>query len=410
MASNKSNTIILYISSFISVIIGVGTSVLNTHSLTVTEYGDVRYINNFISFFSSIFLFGFFISGARLLAITKDKTHRREINGIMIIMLGIASIMTCLAMSFCYVFHLYSSKIQLANLFLISVPICSSQLMLNYINNTFQGENRIINLSIARCIPGLLYLLLGYIIYQNISASSSLMLLLQNGILLVVNIANILYTKPSFNNLGPRFRELWEENKRYGIQVYLGSMFAVSFSYLAGIFLGIFGDDNSDVGFFMLATTIVTPLTILPAIVGTSYFREFASVDKINNKLLRGTVILSVVSFLGFILLVYPVVYILYDDSYSTVASIAIFLSFGSISHGVGDMFNRFLGAHGMGKSLRNGAIICGAILLSGNIILVYFWGTTGAILTRVLASLSYLLSMIYYYLSFRQSCIKAHK
>lgn len=385
-----------------SVLVGVGTSVLNTRNLSVAEYGDVRYINNFMNFFASIFLFGFFVSGARLLAISKYREERKQINGAMILVLAIASLATILCMIICYFAHNLWFDANTAPLFLISLPISIAPLFLNYVNNTFQGENRIISLSIARCLPSILYLVIAYFVYQQVKATSTLMILLQNGLILIVLAINIICTKPSFKNMRATFRTLINENKRYGIHVYWGSVFAVSFGYFAGIFLGIFSENNADVGFFTLASTIAAPLAILPAITGTSYFREFANQTKISNKLLWATLAISLVSFVAFDLVIYPVVRFLYEPSYVSVASIAIYLAVGTIIHGFGDMFNRFLGAHGYGKALRNGALSCGLVLMIGNVFFVYLWGIDGAIITRILSSSFYLLSMVWYYRKFR--------
>ena len=404
--SNKTNTIILYLSSLLSVLVGVGTSVVNTRSLSIEEYGDVRYINNFLSFFASLFLFGFFVSGARLLAITPDIQVRRRINGAMVLVLCVASLITMLCIVICYYTHSLWSEGNVSVLFLYSLPICFAPLLLNYVNNTFQGENRIINLSIARCLPGILYLIIAVVLYQYIAVTSAWMILLQNGLVLLVLLGNIIYTRPLFRQIKETIHQLMEENKRYGLHVYVGSLFAVSFGYLAGISLGVFGENNIQVGFFMLASTISSPLAILPAITGTSYFKQFANEQRISNRLFLFTVCISLLSLLAFVALVYPMVIFLYDHSYLDVAWIAAFLAVATTIHGFGDMLNRFLGAHGRGKDLRNGAFACGFILLLGNVVFVYYWGINGAIATRILSSSAYLLAMSWYYRNYTKEKI----
>lgn len=71
------------------------------------------------------------------------------------------------------------------------------------------------------------------------------------------------------------------------------------------------------------------------------------------------------------------------------------------VTHGLGDMFNRFLGAHGKGKEIRNGAFICGAIVVLGSTILVYFFEITGAVVTKLLSDIIYFMVMYFYYLKF---------
>ena len=68
----------------------------------------------------------------------------------------------------------------------------------------------------------------------------------------------------------------------------------------------------------------------------------------------------------GIIILIYPVVDFLFNEKYQSVATYASFLAFASTAHGLGDVFNRFVGAHGFGKYLRNGAFISGGVAFIG--------------------------------------------
>ena len=281
------------------------------------------------------------------------------------------------------------------------MPVCFAPLLLNYINTVFQGDNSIYKLSIARVLPSIAYLLVATYIFSRHAADATLLLLIQNGIAVFILVALIFSSQPRFRNLGVAFTDLKRENKEYGFNVYVGSIAAVSLNYLAGITLGIFGEDNTDVGFYTLALTIATPLAILPTVIGTTYFKKFASQKHIDKKVLVTTLILSVGSLLLYCILISPIVEILYDESYKSVALYAQYLAIGTTIHGVGDMFNRFLGSHGKGKELRNGAILCGLTMVIGNTIFVYFWGINGAILTRMVSAIVYCGSMMYYYIHF---------
>ncbi len=61
----------------------------------------------------------------------------------------------------------------------------------------------------------------------------------------------------------------------------------VASNYLAGITLGVFNEDNTEVGFYTLALTVTTPLSTLPAIIGTTYFKQFATQPCIPSKVLK---------------------------------------------------------------------------------------------------------------------------
>lgn len=397
----RNQTSLLFVSSILGVGLGLLSSILNTHFLTPEEYGNYRYVYNILSFLGSLFLFGYFVSGCRLLAVSKDIITTKRLNGAMIIILcatiGMTSI--CMILGSIIQDHFNSS---VSPLFIASLPVCGVPLILNYINTTFQGENRIKELSIARLLPYAIYLPIGYIWYKSYGSTAKTLMLLQNGCALVIYLGLIIYLKPKFNNLRPIFKILSKENQEYGFHVYIGSVLAVSLGHISGITLGLFEDTNINVGYYTLALTVSTPLSILPTIVGTTHYKEFANTDRIANRVIRNTAIVSLISFIAFILMIVPLVKWLYRDDYAPVGYYSCFLAIGMIFHGFGDMFNRFLGAHAKGKEIRNSAIFTGIIQLAGSIILVYFWGIYGAIFTKILSSCIYFILMAYYYSIFR--------
>lgn len=410
ISKSKKQVILLYCSTIGGVLLGVLVSVLNTRSLDPSAYGDVRYVNNIIGFFSGIFLFGYFVSGCRLLALAKTKEDAARIKGTMVCILGATILLMMVVMIICGIIHHHVLHKAYYNLFYYVLPVCGSTLLLNYINTSSQGDNSISTIAAARLLPHLLYLIPAFLIYHYLGANSTRMLLLQNGISVVVLAFLIYKNAPRFVQLKETFRQLNEENKKYGLQVYFGSLANVSVQYIAGMCLGIFGADNTNVGFYTLALTVTTPLMMLPNVIGTTYFKQFAHQTFIPRKVLIATYSMSVISLIGFCLLIYPVVDILYDDSYSMVALYASVMAIGFTMHGLGDMYNRFLGAHGLGTYLRNGAFICGGIALVGYTVGVYFGGITAAIITRIVSSTAYFLVMILSYKrvsSFKSGVIK---
>ena len=401
LSKNNKQALVLYISTLSGVLIGMLVSILNTRNLAPSEYGDVRYVNNIIQMLSGFFLFGYFVTGSRLLAIAKDKEEASQIKGGLVTILGLTIALMMICMVVCGLIHHFILHRDYAWLFYTAIPVCGSVLLLSYMNTSAQGDNSIYSIAAARLLPSATYLGVAYLVYQRFGASSWLMLVLQNGIAMIVLSAIIWYNKPSFKNLKQSFKALQKENKSYGLQVYYGSLTSVSVQYIAGITLGIFATNNTNVGFYSLALTVTGPLAMLPSIIGTTYFKRFAHENCISRKILIYTFSMALLSMMFFVILIYPVVGFLYDDRYTDVALFACILSIGFTFHGLGDVFNRFLGAHGQGKSLRNGAFISGVIALLGYTIGVYHYGIWGAILTKILASLAYFCSMVVFYLTF---------
>lgn len=392
--------LLLYSSTVIGLVLGILVSVLNTRSLSPSDYGDVKYVSNIMLFLSGLLTFGFFVSGCRLMAVSDSPQKTAKYKGVMILILMVSILLMFLFMQFSSLIHKSFLKSEISNLFVLGAFVSASPLLLNYINTTAQGDNKIFSISMARLLPSLVYLIVGFYIYRYFGATSDRMILLQNGISIIMLGVIIALSKPVFLNLKESYADLKQENKKYGLHVYFGSLAGVSLNYLAGITLGIFNTDNTLVGFYTLALTISMPLAVLPTIIGTTYFKRFALEEKIDKKIFRGTFVLTLISLLAFIVLIGSVVKILYSNEYVVVAKYASVLAVGMAFHGFGDMINRFLAAKGQGKMLRNSAFVSGGVLLSGNIVLVYFWGIYGAVGTKIITSGIY---FIYMYVSYRK-------
>lgn len=404
LSESKKQVALLYSTSVLGLLLGVTVSVLNTRYLSPVEYGDVRYVQNIINFVSSLLLVGYFTSGSRLLAISDDEQRKRRIRGIMCVILAITIIIVMLSMLVMSLYTNIVDKPNLSYLFLVAVPVCGNVLMLNYVNTTAQGDNHILRMSIARLLPSLLYCGIAFLIYHFYGATPARMLLLFNGLAIITLFFIIVSTKPSFEDLKGSFKILNEENKAYGFNVYLGGLVAVSTQYVAGITLGAFCEDNANVGFYTLALSLSAPMAMLPGIIGTTHFKKFSRTRKIDSKVLKASVGITVLTLVLFLVFIKYIVGFLYNDSYSSVSTYASVLAFGTSFHGFGDMFNRFLGSHGHGKEIRNSAIICGITSVAGYLILVYYFNIIGAIITRIAGSLVYLVCMIIYYRKFTKT------
>lgn len=397
----RKQILILYGSTIIGVFLGVISSVINTRFLPPDEFGDVRYVQNLIGFISSLLLLGYFTSGSRLLALSKSNEYSRKIRGAVIFVMVVTMLILSLSMFLFYIYSLMNGIDNLSPLYLVSIFIGGNVILLNYINTTSQGDNHIGRIAIARLLPTFCYIVTAVVLYNLFPATPLLILSLYNGIAVLILSVIIYSTKPDFKDLKDSLKTLNEENKRYGLQVYIGSLAGVSTSYIAGITLGSFCSSNASVGFYTLALTIATPLSMLPATIGTTYFKQFANQKQIEKKIIYASILMTLMTLVVFILSIDLIIQILYDEKYSSVGTYASFLAIATSMHGLGDMFNRFLGAHGQGKQIRNGAFACGIITTIGSIILVYYWQISGAIITKILGSMTYMIMMVYYYKAF---------
>ena len=406
LTKEKKQVGILYLSTVLGVLVMIINSIINTRFLEPTDYGDVRYVQNIINFVASLLLFGYFLSGSRLLALSKSEEYSRRVRGILVVILGIATAILTISTAICILLH--NEQTNVSYLFLVSLPVCASPLLTNYINNTAQGDNHIGRLAIMRLLPPAIYAGLAYYIFSHYGATPTKMILLQWGLSVAICAIIIISENPSFNNLKPIFAELNKENREYVFHLYIGSIVMVTTSYIAGLTLSYFNEDNTQVGFYTLAASVTHPLQMLPAIIGTTYFKKFATLPKIPDKLLKYTVVLTALSCVFFVLVIQKLIVFLYTDKYAPVGSYAVWLSVGCCIHGLGDMINRYMGSHGQGKAIRNSSIYNGLFKVFGYILGVYIWNVMGALATTLLCDIIYTGCMVFYYKRFIQQNAKA--
>ena len=383
--------IVLYGATLLGVLLGILSSVVNTRFLAPTEYGDVRYVQNFITLIATFFFVGHFYAGSRLLALAKDEAQARRLRGALVVVLVVVSLALMGATALCGACH---DRLSLILLFLMSVPVCLQPLLYNYIYFVLPGDNQIGRVSLSRILPLLIYVPVAYLVYSRSGATAEKMMLLQWGIATLVFIGIIASTRPRFAGLRANYADLRRDNRDYGRHLYISQLVAVATNYLAGVTLGLFNTDNATVGFYTLALTVTFPLSTLPAIVGTTYFKQFAQQPRIPRKVLWVTFLATAATCLAFVLLIKPLVVFLYTEQYRTVGVFAQWMSLSFCLHGLGDMFNRYLASHGQGRPVRNASLASGIVKLVGFTLLVWLWDTTGALITLTASEAVYFIML----------------
>jgi O-antigen/teichoic acid export membrane protein len=390
-SKSQKQVIALYGATFLGAVLNFVASKINTDVLDPIAYGNMRYVLNIIQLLSWVVLFGWFMSGSRLLALSDDSCRSARIRGALILFLGVTIALLVLLTAGVGFFHTGNAEVRA--LFFCSLPVCLYPLLTNYMNTTAQGDNHIYRLALVRVLPVACFIVLALIIYPRFGATPRSVMWLHWGVCSAVLVLIIASTRPSFHSLKPIFIDLQRENRNYGIQLYWGSLAMVATNYLSGVTLGLFGENNAAVGFYTLALSLAQPISYLPGIVGTTCFKRFVHERCIPRKVLLFTLAMTAASLVAFVLLIRPVVS-LYDASYGVVARYAALLAVGFSIHGMGDMINRYLGSHGQGRSIRNSSFLCGAVKIVGSILFVWLWDVEGAILTVLLSSTVYAVSL----------------
>lgn len=389
---------VLYISLSVGVLVGIGVSVLNTRLLGPERYGDFKFLQSLFSFAVTFVTLGLFYSGGRLIALEKVRMGQRQIVG------GISILALFMSFALFVLFFIFSFfeenvfdnelgwYVRVLSPFLFIFPF---QLGLD---NLLQGSNRIYQLSAFRLGPKVLYLLVIIVYSYFFPFNLNHALIFHFGTLGTIILISLLMLKPDLSELSKTIHRIFQENRSYGFQVFLGAVLGLASAQLGALAIGYF-IDNANVGFFALAITASQPLAMIPNSVGTTFFRDFTEMNRIPSKVFITTMLVSLATLILFLFVIRWLVVFLYTEEYLAVVPLAYYVSIGSMLHGIGDFFNRFLAAHGKGKQLRNSNIILGIWNILGYVFLTWAIGVQGAAITKLVAGGVYVTVMgIYYY------------
>jgi O-antigen/teichoic acid export membrane protein len=395
----------LFSVNIIALPIGIVTSIVITKYLGLQGYGDFKFINSIFSIAVIIFSFGFFQAGNRALVLNNDKQKAKEFYGAeLVITGGIFIIMTVSLVLYAKIDTNINEK-NLSNFLLFIIPFGWVFLLQRYFENLFQADNRIKMLSQFRLYPSVGFLaaatLIYFVLMEKQMNKLAVIWIFNLATQVIVYLFILFKLQVSFKNIRIRLFEIWNFNKSYGFNVYLGSLFAIGFSSLTELLISYFGIDNSGVGLYSLALTFTMPLSLIPNTIATTHYKDFSEANRVPRKLFLITAGLSIIALLGIWLLVGPFIKIFYGNEFENVIPLNFIMSFGVTAHGFADFFNRYLGANGQGMALRNSAFFVGASILIFSLILIPKYGEYGAAYTKLISGFVYLFIIILYYLKF---------
>lgn len=391
-------TFVLTAARFAGIALGFAVSIINTRFLNTEDYGKLKFIQQIFIILPILLGFGFSYSGGRLLACKEYEDRNEGLLRASNLIFGILSLCaTVLILLFSlFVDRIFETSVQ--QLLICMSPFAFVFFFRISVTNLLQGLNHIYLFSIWQIAPQFLYVLLVYICVWKFHFSLSIALFSNAAIGTLITLAWIyrIY-QGSWNFNSSDIKLILNENKTNGFHVYLGSLSGVLIGQLIPVFVGYFSDMES-VGYYGLALTMSTPLMFIPTTIGTVMFKSFANRAEISMKILLIGVFSSIFAYLMFFVAIKYLVEFVYPPDYLKTVLMARVLGLGMVCHGLGDIFNRFLGSHGQGKKLRNSAFIVGLVIILVSLTTMPLYGIWGGIVAKAMSSSLYLLIMCMYY------------
>lgn len=396
-------SIAMFSSNILGLGLGIIVSVVNTRMLGPEDYGDLKYLLNLFALGVVLLTGGYSYTGSRAIALNEYQNVKEKLlGGLYAINLFIAFIFTLLLFIASYIIDSYFEN-DVGPVIRFFIPLLFVFPFHNLLEKILEGENRIYDLAIFRVGSKALYIatifLVSIIGVINLKSALAIHILT-----LLAVIAYVFFKKiPDFKKLNDSISKLKKLNKKHGLQIYTGSLVGNGSEYLGSIFIGAFMS-NINVGYYSLATTVATPLFMIPQSLGTVFFKKFANSKKIPKSVLLSTIGISLLVFFAFNIVVEYVVLFVYSEEYLPVIKYTRIISFAIVIKGFGFFLNRFLHSHGLGKELRDASFLRGLVNVPGFYFLVKYFDVYGACITVVLSNVMVLIYLVFKYRRYTRS------
>lgn len=390
-------TLLLYLSQILALILGIFTSVVNTRALGADGYGILSFFLTITSFTVLFFRFGFFSSSGLLIAQTKDEAKMRELIGASVViglLIGLFYSAFIFLLSF-FVDELFRTDVgwifRWAAFMLIAFPLT---LLIPQIG---RGTNEIEKLSLYNIFSKVLYLLGALILLKAIQVKPFHFILL-NVIATTVGVFIIISLfSPVFRNIWENLKIIWKKNKEYGFHLYLGQIANQSTYQLDRIFISYFVN-TTQLGFYTLAMAITMPMAGLSQALSVSLFRRFVEMERIPKKVIWYNFLWLASCVIGLAIFGRYIVILLFTEEFLPVVPLILPLALASFFQGMYQPYNMFLVSKERGKWLRNISFSQSLFNIGGNLVFVYFLGAWGAAIASAIAAFVAYLGHIYYY------------
>lgn len=381
-----------------SVAVNIATVLILTRVLSQSDFGSYRYAVTFFNAVAVVAQLGLpFAASVLLTRAESDDEERRIITATAVMMLMISAVISLGIAAFVTIAS--SRGADIAPPLLAAYPfVYTAILQVAYIE-MLKGANRIADIAAQMLMP--------YLLIVVVPATSLLLtrrLDFQTMVFVHVSAYTIThlvtlwrFRKGLVGWLTTLRRQLMKAVRSTGRQVYVGSVFAIGSTHVLGIMLGrSIGMEGFAV--YALALAMSSPVQVVPAVMGTVMFRRNAQADKLDVLSTRLTLVFTagtLISYLILIELLFPVVF---PPQYLAASKYAILFAFSFALYGIGDYFNRFIGAHGHGRYIQISAITAGLVNVCAALTLVHQFEIGGMVIASWLASVSYVALMVYFY------------
>ncbi|MEE2700162.1 MAG: oligosaccharide flippase family protein [Bacteroidota bacterium] len=390
------NTISLFSTQILVLIIGLGIKSIQTTALSPKEYGLLALFGTITSVVVLFFHYASFSSLKVLLASNEDQRKEKEFFGLGILIATILGVLFSLVIFCCSFIVDDMLGVNIGSLLMFLSPFSFILPFQFFISEITIGANKLKRLASFHMFAKVLFIMSLLTVWKFDQLDVQLIILLNLFSWMISTIVILIALKPSFNNVKANLQLVKAKNKSFGYAYYFGAIVNQSTFKLDELFITYFVN-ITQLGFYTLASIICSPMTFLSRAFVNSIFKKLAFKDRVPLRVFLYNSLWLCICVLFLYVFSNLIVSTLFGQDYMQVSAYILPLSIAFLFQGMYAPFS-FLTVKSKGKQLRNVAYLEASVNVVGNVVLVPIYLVEGAIYASILSRLAHFLGLWYYY------------
>jgi O-antigen/teichoic acid export membrane protein len=373
----RQTTLFAVSGGIVALMSAISTAIL-ARNLSNSTFGSFSFAMSFLALVGLIFEFGLFLPASRLMA-QGDVTARREYAGAALVVFAPIAIALCAAV---FVFSSFTDhwfNVHAGEALRITAPLCFVYSFSRIGLQLAQGADKLHIYSVTSALSQALFL--GSLVVAAALAEDlglTLPLALRATASLVAGVVLVAWIRPRFQNWKRNVRELIQQAKVYGLEIYFGRLLGIG-TYNLDVLMVAAWTNAREVGLYALAGAMATALGLPVLGFASALFPKMARQGILEKRWL----ILSALAGLAGLIFLWvaggQLIDLFFSHRYRGAQEFVVPLAAAQAVRGVTSIYNSFLSAHARGKDLRNAALILTVSNVVLNFALIPSFGALGA-------------------------------
>jgi O-antigen/teichoic acid export membrane protein len=355
--------------------------------LTVSAFGVFSFATSFLQLAAMLFEFGLFAPASRLVARSEPRAARELLGAALVAFLPIGLAFTALVFGFSFlvdsIFRVHAG-VALA----ISAPLAAVYPFSFVALQLTQGADRLHIYSVAN-VAGQVMLVATLLVLTTagVGRNATVALVVRCGTLGLGWLMVIIWLRPAFTNVRKHVSLLVGHARDYGFQIYVGRVLSVGTYNMDVLMLAALTNART-VGLYTLAGAVAAVIGIPAQGLASALFPKMVNQREIDRRWLAASWAVGLAGVGAAALLASPFVGAVFSSSYSRATEYVVPLALAQAVRSVTGIYNSYLSAQALGRTLRNTGIVLTVSNLVLNLLLIPPYGAAGAAWASVLALL----------------------